>query len=107
MRLYMGRMNGELGPDRRFNMLKYRADTSERQPDGATVWRAMPWSILSRVNDCRLDNLAGDMRATVYVTGEADTFFSQPAVCSLKGKRVRGYLTGDGEGNLVFRHCYY
>lgn len=33
------------------------------------------------------------MRATVYATGEPDTFFSIPAVCRLMGKRVKGYLT--------------
>jgi hypothetical protein len=51
--------------------------------------------------------MAGDMRRTVYVTGEPDTYFSIPAVCSVAGCRVRGYLTGDDNGNYVFRHCYY
>jgi hypothetical protein len=50
--------------------------------------------------------LAGDMRRTVYITGEADTFFSIPAVCKLGGCRMRGYVTGDDTGNYVFRHCY-
>jgi hypothetical protein len=62
---------------------------------------------LAKIDKCRLENLTGDMRCTVYVTGEADTFFSVPAVCKLRGCRVRGYVTGDGDGNLVFRHCYY
>jgi hypothetical protein len=90
-------------------MQKYRADISETQSDGAIVWKAqwMGGPSLARVNNCRLENLEGDMRATVYVTGEADTWFSIPAVCSLKGARVRGYLTSDDERNIVFRHCYY
>jgi len=90
-------------------MQKYRADIAEKQSDGATVWRAnwMGGRPLSKIVDCRLDNLVGDMRTTVYITGEPDTWFSTPAVCRLFGKRVKGYVTGDGDGNLVFRHCYY
>jgi hypothetical protein len=47
------------------------------------------------------------MRRKVYATGEADTFFSVPAVTKIGRKRVRGYITGDDNGNLVFRHTYY
>lgn len=90
-------------------MQKYRADESETQADGATTWfsKWMGGPTLARINNCRLDNLSGDMRATVYITGEADTWFSIPAACRIKGARVRGYVTGDGEGNMVFRHTYY
>lgn len=86
----------------------YRADRNDYQPDGANVWRSvwMGGEPISKVSNCRLENLAGEMRRTVYVTGEPDTYFSIPAVCILGGKRVRGYLTSD-DGNLVFRHCYY
>jgi hypothetical protein len=62
---------------------------------------------VAKVENCRLDNLVGDMRATVYATGEPDTYFSIPAMCWLRGKRVRGYITGDTDGNHVFRHTYY
>lgn len=87
---------------------KYRADVSEKQADGATVWHAvwMGGRSLAKITNCRLDNLQGGMRATVYATGEADTFFSIPAVCRLMGARVTGYITNE-DGNLVFRHCYY
>lgn len=91
---------------------KYRADRAEKQQDGASVWYAdwMGGATVSRINECRCANLLGpngvDMRSTVYVTGEADTFFSIPAVTSIKGCRVRGYVTGD-DGNLVFHHTYY
>lgn len=90
-------------------MQKYRADISETQPDGAIVWRAqwMGGPSLAKINNCRLENLAGDMRATVYITGEADTYFSIPAVCKIMGKRVKGYVTSDDNHNLVFRHVYY
>jgi len=88
----------------------FRADRSEPQKDGATLWFA-DWAYgspqLSKIENCRLDNMIGDQRATVYIQGDADTFFSIPAKCSFKGVGVRGYVTGDGEGNCVFRHCYY
>jgi len=90
-------------------MQKFRADTAKIQQDGATVWSAnwMGGPALAKIDNCRLENLQGDMRRTVYVTGEPDTWFSVPAVCKLSGCRVKGYVTGDDDGNLVFRHCYY
>lgn len=90
-------------------MQVFRADISERQSDDAVVWRSqwMGGRTLAKVENCRLKNLAGDMRRTVYVTGEPDTFFSVPAVCKIAGCRVTGYLTRDDDGNLVFWHCYY
>lgn len=89
-------------------MQKYRTDISKPQSDGATVWYArwLGGDTIAKINNCRLDNLAGDIRRTVYSTGEPDTFFSIPAVCRLAGCYVKGYITGDGEGNLVFRHVY-
>lgn len=90
-------------------MQRYRADSSRKQPDGATVWYAdwMGGPSLAKIENCKLANLEGDMRRTVYITGEPDTWTSQPAVCKLQGCRVRGYVTGDDDNNLVFRHCYY
>jgi hypothetical protein len=89
-------------------MQKYRADISEAQSDGAVVWRAqwMGGRTLAKIVNCRLASLAGDMRATVYMTGEPDTYFSIPAVCRIMGKRVKGYVTND-DGDLVFHHVYY
>jgi hypothetical protein len=80
--------------------------------DGSKLWFAdwMGGPTLAKVTNCRLANLAGDMRRTVYVTGEADTWFSIPACCYIGGKRVTGYLTGDGDSDgksIVFRHTYY
>ncbi len=78
------------------------------QADGAKVWRVewMGEPLLAMIENCRLANMAGDMRRTVYVTGDADTFFSIPAVTRVMGKRVTGYVAND-DGNLVFRHTYY
>ena len=90
-------------------MQRYRADKSEKQSDGAMVWRAewMGGPTLAKIVDCRLANLEGEPRRTVYITGEPDTFFSIPACTRYLGKYVRGYVTGDDDGNLVFRHVYY
>lgn len=53
-------------------MQKYRADQSTAQSDGATLWHAlwMGGPSLAKIENCRLDGLAGAMRATVYVIGE-------------------------------------
>jgi hypothetical protein len=89
-------------------MQKYRADKATRQADGAIVWREW-WGgePLARINNCRIESMAGEMRRSVYVTGEADTWFSIPASCRIQGCYVRGYITSDDERNYVFRHCYY
>ena len=89
-------------------MQKYRADVSTKQTDGSVAWYAQ-WiggPSLAKIDNCRLESLAGDMRRTVYITGEPDTFFSQPAVCKIQGCRVKGYVTCDSDDDrvLVFRH---
>ena len=37
-------------------------------------------------------------RATVYATGYADTYFSIPAACKVRGKYIGGYLTTTEDG---------
>ncbi len=96
-------------------MQKYRKDESTKQKDGAILWHAkwMGGPSLAVIENCRWESLDGQPRITAYITGEPDTVFSQPAVCSYKGKRVRGYICagryyGDERDNtLVFRHCYF
>lgn len=88
---------------------KYRADVSRKQSDGAILWEAQ-WQggpSLSKIENCRLENLVGNMRRTVYITGQADTYFSIPAACVVGGKTVRGYVTSDDDGLSVFRQVYY
>lgn len=89
-------------------MQKYRADYSEQQPDGSLAWYAkwMGGPSLAKIENCHWESLAGDVLVTAYVTGEPGTWFSTPAVCSYKGCRVRGYITGRETG-MVFRHTYY
>ena len=86
-------------------MQRYRADYSTPQDDGSVLWHAK-WiggPSLARIENCRLD-LAGDMRRTVYITGDPDTWFSQPAICKIQNCRVKGYVTCDDDGTLFF-HC--
>ncbi len=89
-------------------MQKYRADTSQPQGDGAILWFAnwLGGPSLAKIENCRLNLSGGDWRHTVYITGEADSFFSQPAVCKIRGCRVKGYVTSDDNG-LLFYHVYY
>jgi len=89
--------------------MRFRCDKSELQADGAILWHTewMGGPKLAKVENCRLANLAGDMRRTVTITGHADTYFSIPAECSIGGCAVRGYVTGDDDGCTVFRHVYY
>jgi len=89
--------------------MRYRSDISKPQADGATLWFAQ-WiggPSLAKIENCRLSNLAGDMRRTVTITGHPETYFSQPAECSIAGCTVRGYVTGDDDGNMVFRQTYF
>ncbi|NYG46381.1 hypothetical protein GGD67_003852 [Bradyrhizobium sp. IAR9] len=89
--------------------MRYRADYSEPQKDGATLWfaRWLGGPTISKVQNCHWESHAGDVLITAFVTGEADTAFSIPAYCNYRGCRVRGYLTSSDAGDIVFRHCYY
>ena len=90
---------------------KYRADQSKEQSDGSRLWfaRWLGGPSLSKIENCRIESLHGDMRATVYIQGEPDTYFSQPAKCYLFGQVVKGYITSadDDSHCTVFHHCYY
>jgi hypothetical protein len=76
---------------------KYRADKSGTPcKNGAipyyTHWIGGP--SLALIRNCPTPHGP----RTVYVSGEPDTFFSQPAACRVRGKDVRGFLTcEDGE----------
>lgn len=57
-----------------------------------------PWASLAAVRNCPVGSYPESgpdtrPRRSVRVTGEADTFFSIPARCSLNGRKVSGYLT--------------
>ena len=88
--------------------MRYRRDKHELQADGGrawfTIWIGGP--TLAAIENCRLINMAGNMRRTVVITGEPDTYFSIPAECSIGGCKVKGYVTGTEEG-YVFRQVYF
>lgn len=88
---------------------KYRADVSAEQRDGAIVWSArwMGGDSLAKIVNCRAVNLHGTPRLTVYIAGEADSYFSIPAKARYLGVTLNGYVTAEDDGNLVFHHCYY
>ncbi len=83
-------------------MQKYRADYAKDMPDGSIQWFAkwLGGPSLAKIGNCRIDGT--DIRRTVYITGEPDTYFSQPAATRVKGKYVAGYVAGDDNGCLVF-----
>lgn len=85
---------------------KYRADTSEPQDDGAVLHYAKwVWGpTLSKITNCRIENFPDKPRGTVYITGEADTFFSIPAAMRYKDKTVRGFVTS--EDGMTYFHAY-
>lgn len=84
---------------------KYRADVKgQEQTDGATPWFAN-WMGGPTLALVRAVPTPWGPR-TVYVTGEADTWFSLPAACTVKRQKVTGYLTTEernGVAEYVFR----
>jgi hypothetical protein len=70
--------------------------------NGAIGWRpGGPFDCLgpyAKVEHCPIDGTA--LRRTCYATGYADTFFSIPAVCTVRGKRIKGYFSSakDADG---------
>jgi hypothetical protein len=92
-------------------MQRYRADVFQQEKDGSeTGWANwMGGPTLSMVKNCRVDlaNVNAPMRSNVFITGEPDTWYSTPAVTSIKGCRVKGYVTTDDDGNPLFRPVYY
>lgn len=89
-------------------MQKYRADLSCKQEDGSVCWYS-DWiggPTLSKIDGCRLD-IYGEPRRTVYITGDADTFYSIPAVCKYYGVRMKGFVSSDDDGILAFYPVFY
>lgn len=68
-------------------------------PNGSVAFFSpMPFRSLAVVRNCpvgRTPDGAPDNRPrrSCRITGEPDTFFSVPAVCSIGGRKVRGFIT--------------
>jgi hypothetical protein len=74
---------------------KYRADESSAPDANGAVAHYARWMggpSLSKVTGCPVRRGVMPPR-TVYVTGEPDTWTSQPAACHYRGRIIRGYLT--------------
>ena len=61
---------------------------------------------LSAVRNCPIHGT--EYRRSVRITGEADTFFSQPAEVTLFGVKIKGFITmvddGDHAAGYVFNY---
>lgn len=83
---------------------KYRADIEgEKQKNGGIPWytKWVGGPSLALIRNCVIQNRDIPPR-TVYIRGEPDTAFSQPAACCYKGKTITGYVCSE-DGELVFR----
>jgi hypothetical protein len=79
---------------------KYRADEpGEPYKNGGVPWysRWIGGPSLALIRNCATP--FGPR--TVYVTKEADTYFSLPAACKFKGRAVRGFVMYENE-SMVF-----
>lgn len=87
-------------------MQRFAARESFVNANGAIGWRpGGPFDCLgpyAKVQNCPIEGTA--LRRTAYATGYADTFFSIPAVTRVKGKRITGYFTDQGEGTVFVPH---
>lgn len=83
---------------------KFQATSKgEPMPNGGVPYSSgHPWQVLSLIKNCIVERVTKPLRTTVYATGHADTAFSIPAACTIKGKYIGGYITGTEEG-MVFR----
>ena len=72
-------------------------------PNGAIGYRpGGPFDCLgpyAKVLNCPI--FGTDIRRACYATGYADTWFSIPACCRIKGKYIRGFFALDN-GDIVF-----
>ena len=91
---------------------KYRADKAgDKQKNGGTPYysNCLGGPSLALIRNCPISNLiCGTGKAllsprTVYIQGEADTFFSIPAACAYKGQTIKGWIGTDVNGEYVFR----
>jgi hypothetical protein len=83
---------------------KFRADKAgEKQSNGAIPFYAhwIGGPSLALIRNCPVNNATIGPR-TVYIRGEADTMFTQPAACTYRKKTIRGYVTCDKNNELVF-----
>lgn len=89
----------------------YASNDTFTWPDGAIGHRtgAGPFDCLgpyAKVRNCRIEGT--DRRVTAYATGYADTAFSTPAACKVRGRYVGGFFAKAneiGDDSITF-HVY-
>jgi hypothetical protein len=58
----------------------------------------------AKVKNCPIEDT--DYRVTAYATGYAETWFSVPAVCKVKGKRIKGFFYAKDDGVRFIPYRY-
>jgi hypothetical protein len=74
---------------------KYRADESDAPDANGAVAHYARWMggpTLAKIVNCPVARGVMPPR-TVFITAEPDTYFSQPAACTYRGRTVRGFVT--------------
>lgn len=77
---------------------KFRFDITEEAAPNGSIALLTDWNFgpsLAGVRNCPCSD--GKIRM-VYIQGEADTAFTIPAACLIKGKRQKGNLIHNEEG---------
>lgn len=91
-----------------FFMARFRTDRLERRAGrlcGVTDWMGGP--SLAKVF-CPCAGLYGDgLHRWAHITGEPDSYFSQPAIVNNGKQTVRGYVTTNDAGCFEFRVTAY
>ena len=86
-------------------MKKYRDDfAGERDVNGAEPWytKWMGGPSLALIRNCPTPYGA----RTVYIVAEPDTYFSQPAVCSVRGRAVKGFITCEDKAYMFHENRF-
>lgn len=88
---------------------KYRVDEVwEAYPNGSipAYTRWMGGHTLALIRNCPCSKGGVSLGArTVYTRGEADTYFSIPAACRVKGRTVKGFVMHSDSDGWTF-HAY-
>ena len=81
---------------------RFYAQFPQTNPNGAIGWSpGGPFDCLgpyAKIEKCPVEGL--DLTRTVYATGYADTAFSIPARCTIKGSTIKGYITNKEDGPI-------
>lgn len=81
---------------------KFRADTQGAKCKNGSIPFFTEWlggPTLSLIKNCPI-NAPDISTRTVYITGEANTYFSIPAAITFKRKTIKGFVTCDENGYL-------